>query len=162
MAAASVVVTGCVTVSHAPPLVIPQPLRSAPARASGAPPGTPPAERAWPGGGPRTAGGAGSRSAPTGPAASRIAGSEVVPGGPADGADPAAPAGPPPRHADPRPGGQDRRPAAHPARPEPRRGIPPSVGRRPGSHPDVCRLGAEFGQWAPGSQASTICHQTYG
>ncbi|MBL3807837.1 hypothetical protein ICN76_025880 [Streptomyces sp. BRB081] len=85
------------------------------------------------------------------------------------GEEPSAGTTPPPRprasQAAPR-----ARPAAPPPaprRPDPAPAAPPLPRAGPGaadppSHADVCALGRQYGEWAPGSTPARICDDTYG
>lgn len=145
MAAASVVVTGCVTVSQSPPAKPP----ARPVRPASESPGLLLRQRPT-----------GRTVTTSAPAASGLPGKAPAPGAP----EPDRPAPPMPhdrvrRGHDPagHPGG---RPAARPAAPDARETVPAGV--RHLGHPDVCALGQQYGRWAPGSAASLICRQTYG
>ncbi|WPR50199.1 hypothetical protein SJI45_02955 [Streptomyces sp. S399] len=71
---------------------------------------------------------------------------------------------PVPRRRSPAPGPR-LRPRTEAAGPGTRRAAPPRAGpgaADPPSHADVCALGRQYGEWAPGSTPARICDDTYG
>ncbi|PWI45689.1 hypothetical protein CK485_00455 [Streptomyces sp. ICBB 8177] len=166
-AASASVLTGCVSVSHAPassssrsrpPATPPLPssmpmLEQQPARETvtttrpGGPAPTAPAaaDRSRSGGSPEAADRPGGVAAPRAPAAQPVAGA-------------------PAREEWHRSPGDARRPQSHGRRHRSggEGGGERVAPRAPAGGADVCALGEAYGHWAPDSPAARICHQAYG